>query len=753
MTICSPIAVDSLLIPGVGESPIDRTYRVLGIDVHGRFWVIEIPAPLKDGTAPTYFRGPRCIERTEVEDGVVAGAIVLAKYEMPAHWQIKDQDYLDAAPDDIERKRREWRQKQRDQAWDLIQPIVGRMTPVEIAASHRRSRPLILARADECEVSVPTVYNTLHRFLALGSIPNALLPNSHRCGAPGKPRTQNGKRLGRIPRAHDPDAADYVSFWLSEDDKKRLALGYTLVGPKHSVDDAYLITCAAFWSDITVGPDGDKAAKLWPAHQRPTKRQFVYWGKKFGTPDHRAERLGINRPRGHTTHHGGSSQDLAVAAGQLAMLDSTPVDAYLTSPFSRLRVLSGPTRTIVKDVRTTAYVGFHCGWESTSPRTALLAIFNAARTPAEKVELARFYGVESTEEQWCAAMFRTYLTDNGEMRAAETLEAERQLGFSVLFAKVGHGAGKGDVESQHRIDQVRLDHKIPGTTKGKRRERGEKPAADSALWNFFEYMRELILHVLGYNNAEVPHLAPVEMLQQGIAPTRVNIFNWLQRNGQRGDIRCDMDLLRAFTLPAWPATIEHNGLFLKDHDGRRLPLARFYSAALLQDQRFVKARRTRNVTPTSVRLDSSRVEELWLPSAHGLVRIPNVASDPMHRTLSIEELIDFRDHEEPASAEQQERRDQAALDTLLRQQRTTDAASKERNEELANHKKPPSKTKLRKGIRQNVLEERARSSGAGLATAEDNGKRGASTAAPRHATGNSSSAAEEAMKQYLGDQS
>jgi hypothetical protein len=753
VTICPPIAVDSLLVPGIGESPIDSQYRVLGLDADGHFWVIEIPAPGEDEKAPTYYRGPRLIERTEIEEAVVAGAIVLAEYEMPRHWQMKDQDYLDAATDDLERKRRERRQKKRDQAWTLIEPIVRGRTPMEIATSLCRSRSVILARADECGVSAPTVYNTLHRFLALGSIPNALLPNSHRCGAPGERREQNGRRLGRIPRAHDPEAADYLSFSISEYDTTLLALGYTLVGPKHTVNDAYLITCAAFWSDITVGPDGRKVATLWPEHRRPTKRQFVYWGKKLNTTKHRAERLGLSLPRGHTTHHGGSSRDLAEAAGQLAMLDSTSVDAYLTSPFSRLRTLSGPTRTIVKDVRTTAYVGFHCGWEPTSPRTALLAIFNAARTPAEKVALARFFGVESTVEQWCAAVFRTYQTDNGEMRAAEILEAELQIGFSVIYVKVGDAAAKGDVESQHHVDQKKLDHKIPGTTKGKRRKRGEKHAADSALWNFFEYMRELILHVLEYNNTEVPHLAPIAMLREGIAPTRVNIFNWLQRTGKRGDIRCNIDLLRAFTLPAWQATIEHNGIFLKDHDGRRLPLARFYSDALLKDERFVKARRTRTVIPTTVRLDSSCVDELWFPSSQGLVRIPNVAPDRAHRTLSIRELIDFRDHEEPLSAEQRQRRDQANHDTLARRQSTTDGARQERDEELAKQKKPPSKTKRRKGIRQNVTEERARSSGVGPATAEGNGKRGAPMAAPRHETGNTSSAAEDAMNTYLGQQS
>lgn len=749
MTVCPAIAVDSLLVPGIGESPIDRQYRVLGLDSNGHFWVIEIPAPLEDRTAPGYFRGPRVIGRLEVEEAVVAGTIALAQYAMPSHWKMTDQDHLDSATSDEERSRRQWRIKQRDKAWEVIEPIVSKQTPLDIATRHRRLRSVIRARAAECEVAVKTVYSILHRYLALGGIPNTLLPNSHRCGAPGQRREQNGKRLGRVPRAHNPEAADYLSFSLPENNTKRLARGYALVGRKHSVDDAYRLTCAAFWSDIALGPDGCKTVHLWPAHRRPTKRQFVYWGKKLNTPEQRAARLGLTLPRGHTTHHGGSSQDLTVAAGQLAMLDSTPVDTYLTSPFSRLRFLPGPTRTIVKDVRTTAYVGLHCGWEATSPRTAVLAIFNAARTPAEKVALALMFDVESTEDQWCGAVFRNYLTDNGEMRAAEILEAERQVQFSVLFAKTYHGPGKGDVESQHNTDQKKLDHKLPGTTKGKRRQRGEKPAADQALWNFYEYMRELILHVLEYNNTEVPHLAPVAMLQEEIAPTRVNIFNWLLRIGQRGDIRCDIGLLRAFTLPAWPATIEHNGIFLKDHDGRRLPLARFYSKALLQDQRFAKARRTRTVISTSVRLDSSCVDELWFPSQVGLVRVPNVAPDPTHRTLAIQDLIDFRDHEKPLSAEKLQRREQAALDTILRREATTDAGLKEQARELAQLKKPPSKTKLRKGIRQNLIEERARANGTGSPIANE--KRGAGTTTPRQTTSTSSDAAQEAMDRYRGE--
>ena len=98
MTICPPIEVDTLLVPGIGESPLVGKYRGLGLDDDGYFGVIEIPAPLEDGAAPASFRGPRVTARTAVEEAVVAGTLALAKYAMPSHWQMTDQDYLTRQP-------------------------------------------------------------------------------------------------------------------------------------------------------------------------------------------------------------------------------------------------------------------------------------------------------------------------------------------------------------------------------------------------------------------------------------------------------------------------------------------------------------------------------------------------------------------------------------------------------------------------------------------------------------------------------
>jgi hypothetical protein len=214
---------------------------------------------------------------------------------------------------------------------------------------------------------------------------------------------------------------------------------------------------------------------------------------------------------------------LVIGLAQLAAFDGTSTDVYLTRINSKLKRLPPMTRMILKEVRVGLIYGIYCGWEPPSPATALQAILHGASQ--DKAGWAARFGIEMPDGAMPAMLARSHLADNGELKAEKATEAEQQFGFGIDVTPTDSGDRKGGVESQHRSDHAKLDHKVPGSTFGHRPKRGDILPVTQALWNYYEYMRELILHIIWHNTIEeVSDLAPDDMLlvDPPIPPTRIN---------------------------------------------------------------------------------------------------------------------------------------------------------------------------------------------------------------------------------------
>lgn len=230
---------------------------------------------------------------------------------------------------------------------------------------------------------------------------------------------------------------------------------------------------------------------------------------------------------------------------------------------------------------------------------------------------------------------------------------------------------------------------------------------DDALWNYWEYMRELLLWILEYNQQEVKHLAPTAMLNAGIRPTRINVFKWLREHGQRADIPCDLDQLRALTLPEWRAVIQYNGVVVKSPNGNRnLDDIRFFCEELRADPRFVRASTERKSLPVSVRFEPENIAELWLPSSRGLLRVANVVSD--REAMRLDTVADMEHRyvlDAPVRRQRAIEQEQNEVDTALRRDAITIQAARELQAEIQAAKKKPSKTSQRKNLRRNAIRE------------------------------------------------
>ena len=85
------------------------------------------------------------------------------------------------------RQSEHWKIEWRDKSWMLIKPLIdARFVRQLFARSSRRS--LIKERAKTAKVSENTVRKALRHYFQRGQCRDALLPDFHRCGAPGLTR-------------------------------------------------------------------------------------------------------------------------------------------------------------------------------------------------------------------------------------------------------------------------------------------------------------------------------------------------------------------------------------------------------------------------------------------------------------------------------------------------------------------------------------------------------------------------------------
>lgn len=697
--------------------------RIIGLfPLENKVWLIDLPHRSKsDPNQMEYYVGsPRCSPLSNLVSALKGKLI----YKLNLAAVTLTDDQRRSCCKGLALKRLEKDFKRRDERYEVLRPLLqpgGNETPLRSAMEmlHDPSLPRqIKDRARACNRSPATLYCWLNRYWALGSKASALESGFGRCGNPGQPKAQQVK-LGRDTRLFKAGRIRSRGYPLDkgrgkdahedpESDKQKLAFFYRMI--KHGVSrrDAYLMACSTYWAKHEIQPDGSKQVILLPKWERPTFGQFMRWGKILNDDRTVTEiLLGVRKSSQRFDARGGSVQDVAAIVGQRGVFDGTSTDVFLTSFVSRLKKLPAMTRSLIKDVRSTLIVGLNCSWEPPSPNTAMKTILHAA---SSKVDFCRRFGIVITDDQWPAMLHRTYTADHGEMKGHAIDAASAQFGFGLNYPPTMRGDLKGDIESQHHTDHKMLDEKLPGNTAGgTHTERGEEHAALRALWNYYEYMRELIWHILEYNNQEVPDLQPLAMLRENpeIRPTRLNIFNWL-RARLSAEISCDVDELRAFMLPDHKAIIRKNGVYLtaKVHGREQiLPRMRFTSPALIDTGLLREVRRRKEVLHVLIKLDEADLTVAWLPTKSGMIKLTCAVRDSEWQRVTLTDWVSIQedlllDVDLAAGADEQ-----FAANKVLRRQSTTNKAKDELSKEMDALDSKPSKKSFRAGLRGNLAEE------------------------------------------------
>jgi hypothetical protein len=699
------IRVNQILVPTTSTAPLSSPSRILGISKENdTVWIIRLPSRTESDDYKYYQPGVKEHTLSALRKSIEDESLAEAEYQLPAHWLLADDDYLETAPTESERAKRSARIKERDTSWSAIEPLVQRRGFEGTARTYSSLGPEIADVATNNDMSAQKVRRLLNLYLSSGGLKNALLPRTDRCGAKGSERVVN-KPTGRPRIPIGKETSTRENYIITDQDKRRCALGFVLTHTGATISDAYHTANGAYWSTWVVDEHGKSQAILLPPEKRPSQEQFVYWGRKcLGDAMERLfGRTRNTRKRNAENRNGGASTDITSAVGINAMFDGTSTDLYLVALHSRNVVLPPMTRILIKEPISTVVIGVYCDFQPASPNSALKAILAAAQ---DKHELCARFGIDCPEGHWPGLFCRTYLADNGELRAEEITEAERVFQFSIEYAKTYHGASKGDVESQHRTDHVKVDHALPGSTKGKKRSRGEDDPRDSAIFTYHEYMQILLRHYLKYNNELVPERAPLEMVQAGVEPTRLNILKWYRDTHQSAEIKVNIEHLRAHTLDRWPAVMKENGVFLKSKDKTRIyHHHRFFADGLLEDSRFQQVRATRRTKDIMVRVDAS-IDRVWLPTESGLTMLKNVSTDSSAVSQAcVSDLDEYSKQILESRRARSTSDEEAAFGEVMARARVESNAKAEKRKEDLERGGAPSKAERRSNTRDNAKNE------------------------------------------------
>lgn len=704
--------------------------RVIGFE-KGDAWVIDLVRPhrAKSNRTSTYRRGPYRRDLETSKSWLRANKIFVHNPGRGFR-DLTDKDRLAQAKTSRERRRVETSIKRRDKRWKILLPLISHTDRKTKEVTYHSAADLLAdptlgdkvrTCAKKSGVSIITAYTLLHEYWAGGSCKNALYTHHDLSGGKGQTRAQGDESYGRQSRLFKAKQTPFLAYKLDKgkgrdshkdpaSEKVKLAWGWRLIKHGVTAKDAYLLVSAVHWADHVV-ENGRTVSKLWEKHLRPSFNQFTYWGHKLNGGKRVADALfGKAKTEQKNESRGGSEQDMVTRVGQLAVFDGTKTDVYLTTRKSRLKKLPPMLRLVIKDVRTGVYCGWYLGWDPASPATAIQAIYHAATS---KVDEFRRYGIELKEGVVPAILHRAFLADNGELKAEAVTEFEGQFQVSIRYTQAGRGDKKGGVETQHHKDHKLLDHKLPGTSRGKQRERGEDHAALYALHNAYEYRREFLLHVIDNNNEEVPELWPMRMRLSlpDVAPTRANIFNWLREQEGSSEVPFNEEHLRAFALPDVEAVIRKNGVYpLYKVLGTRviLPGTRMSSPELVATGLLSEVKRTGKTIPVRLKASDSMPDRAWLPTKDGMIPL-RWAGRPERvlNTLSSADYIGL--HEEwllrkDARAQEYEQKD---LDRIQRRGTVVQNAEAELKSELAALDRKPSKAGTVANLDANLAEEMA----------------------------------------------
>lgn len=682
----------------------------------------EQPPPRQFGKkqASYYTRGFKrvrlAVVRQLLEDNVATEASAPAA---PPWWSKSDEDFLHECPKDRWiRQGDSWiapEVNKRETKWTWIEPLIAQYEGKEVQ-SVAELDAIVPARAAELKLKPNQVYDALHRYFAFGEIKDALLPNTPLSGGKGQERYgKNGVRLGAPNAAAKAGNLELAGKICDEQDRQNMRDGYQMfVRRGVPKNDSFLAFSSTFYSDGYKVENGYRLPLLLPAHQRPTEREFFDHG-----PEKQDRYAMLRRMFGEGEWAKdfrsliGTAQDGVHSIGQVGSIDASPIDVNLVSCFDWQVPIGVPRGLFVRDAKLGLWCGAHNVIGGPGTEDALLTILRAALS---KEKVLRRLGLDEIHpDDFADFLFIRLLSDNGELRAIKGIETcAKKIRTNIEFVESGRADRNSPSEGGHHARHAGLDHKLSGTTNGRRPKRGEALPITKALLNQYGYERLLWQWMHWANTKQlVPHLVPTEMKRamagKNMRPTRIEIYRWAKDEGYVTLPRGEPLYLKSVLLPTFTASVVRNGLILhRPRTGGRIELlnAALFNSAYIEQTALYHNFGQNDPRHVEVRVDPDDLSEIILADERGVHVIPNITNDVIVvREYYLPDLVAVNDANRLKNIETQSEVDQAGSDLRLSRAAETDSALAKRKaaEAEASESRPASS---KDGIRENQKRER-----------------------------------------------
>lgn len=443
----------------------------------------------------------------------------------------------------------------------------------ELYASKCRTRPRASKKdpgQKRLERIETEIRQLLNQYWAGGSFRGALTPLAEKHGNPGERR-----KAGALKRGHPNLAGRNGAKESGGPAGINVTPGSTHAAIIQFCWDTHVVRGKTsgyarrmmyneFYSTTVVQPDGSTSKEWVPAHQRPTASHFEYWGAQRD-PSAAAWRRQLPQGAYEKLFRAiqGAVTDDVYSVGQRGAMDSTPPDIQLVSALNRLDRIGGAHRIIVADTLGEGYIpGFYLGFDAASAETVKLAAYTAQMGTEEWREWLELLGLDTeiAAEDFIPITFSNLWADNTDLRSDEIMECLHAVETNIHYIPTRRSDMNSRVEADHRGLHALADHKRPGTTFGKKTERGEQAAVFRARMTMMEVIRDNVRAHHRWNTMPLDKALPLGM--KGVEPTRLAITRELIRTGRIARPALPPELAIRVLLPKIAGTFTESGVRL-----------------------------------------------------------------------------------------------------------------------------------------------------------------------------------------------
>lgn len=685
--------------------------RIVHVDMAcDTLFIVPFPKEKAAGRLDNYVPSPKAMSVAELQRTLEGNPRVqLVEFDPPEHWLWSPAQLSGSVSDGSGRRHRRnlasW-VKRAEQSYKLIRPFVEDRSLSDVLFDPERpsfpaSRALELKK--KCKVAVRRALNAY--LLGMGN-KRSLLPWYVNSGGPGKEKFSKAD-TGRPSIAAIKLGAQRSRPTLSQEMRAALAMGWRRHMKKGTSVAVALERTRIDYMTKSIAIDGKKVT-LKPEANDITPGMFRYWGTKDpASLRPKGILAGETIARNELYRRLNSVKGRYETLNGLAYIDSTSTDQTLTSSIHPLKVLKSPWRTEVLGAAIDYIFGIYVGFEPVSATTALLAILNAA---SDKVALCARFGHTIESRDWLSCTFNTFAADNGEGKGQLAMHTLEQLSQTASYGKAYDAINKAPGESGHHMRQKRIDHLIPASTMGRRKQRGEADRALSAGLKFDDYMHLLIKEILHHNNTA--HIDPprLEMYKGLKERTRRGVVEWLMENHYLSSSSVDLTVLRAACLPRFLGLMRGNGIHVfapGTGSARLIPDLVYLNDHLIEAKKLDIARK--KSYQLEVHIDPSDLSHIWA-NVDGLKRFELASNDQDLKDSCLLDWLAITEDNKLAKYLAQ-RQEAAHLNDKLTEIDRRDKAGLKRRKDAIDAYGKPTKKSMRSDIRETTANEVALQTG------------------------------------------